>query len=112
MAEMGSEAAGPRRVTVPTLQILAVLLADPLRTDWFGLEVSRQTGLGSGTVTQVMYRLEVWGWVASQWEDRDVATSQGRPRRRFYRLTGDGNQQAQALVRKRFPGLLRLNPEA
>ncbi|HEY7199747.1 MAG TPA: helix-turn-helix transcriptional regulator [Candidatus Dormibacteraeota bacterium] len=108
---MGSEASGPRRVTVPTLQILALLLADPGKSDWFGLEVSRQTGLGSGTVTQVLYRLEDWRWVTSRWEDRAEATRQGRPRRRFYELTGEGRQEAKALVRRRFPGLLRLNLE-
>jgi DNA-binding PadR family transcriptional regulator len=108
---MGPESAGPRRITVPTLQILTILLADPLKTDWFGLEVSRQTSLGSGTVTQVLYRLEQWGWVQSRWEDRDEATRHGRPRRRFYQLTGLGERQAMALVRQRFPGLLRLNLE-
>jgi PadR family transcriptional regulator len=109
---MGSDATGPRRITVPTLQILAILLAEPSKTDWFGLDVSRQTGLGSGTVTQVLYRLEDWGWVASEWEDREEATRQGRPRRRFYRLTGEGATQAVELIRKRFPGLLKLRPEA
>ncbi len=108
---MGSDASGPRRVTVPTLQVLATLLADPRKTDWFGLEVSRQTRLGSGTVTQVLYRLEAWGWVESRWEDREEATRQGRPRRRFYQLTGLGEREAKALVRERSPGLLRLTFE-
>lgn len=102
---------GPKKVTVPTLQLLDVLLAHPGRSDWFPLELCRQTGLGSGTVTQILFRLEGWGWVESRWEDAAQAYSQRRPRRRFYHLTGDGGRAARELIRQRFPGRLGLNAE-
>jgi PadR family transcriptional regulator, regulatory protein PadR len=82
----------PQRVTLPTLQILAAFMSDLSRDDWYGRALSVHTGLGSGTVLQCLYRLENWGWLESRWEDRNVATRDGRPPRRFYRLTGVGQR--------------------
>jgi hypothetical protein len=39
-----------------------------------------------------------------------VATADGRPPRRFYRLTGVGQREANALLRERFKGQLRFAP--
>ena len=71
----------PQRVTLPTLQILAAFMSDLKRDDWYGRALSVRTGLGSGTVLQCLYRLDNWGWLESWWEDRDVATRDGRPPR-------------------------------
>jgi DNA-binding MarR family transcriptional regulator len=100
---------GPKKVTVPTLQVLDLFLANPGRVDIFALELCRQTGLGSGTVSQILFRLEQWGWAKSYWEDAGKAHGMGRPRRRFYRLTGVGERRARELVRTRFPGRLGWN---
>lgn len=106
---MAALAPGPKKVTVPTLQILDLLLAEPGRADWFAFELCRRTGLGSGTVTQILFRLERCGWLESRWEDAAHAFSQRRPRRRFYRLTGEGQHAARELIRRRFPGRLGLD---
>jgi PadR family transcriptional regulator, regulatory protein PadR len=98
---------GPQKVTVPTLQVLDVLLAEPARDDWFGFDLCRLTRLSSGTVTQILFRLESWGWLASRWEDTAEAHGQGRPRRRLYRLTGTGEVAARSLMVERFPGHAR-----
>jgi PadR family transcriptional regulator, regulatory protein PadR len=98
---------GPVRVTVPVLQVLDLLLAEPERDDWFALEICRQTGLGSGTVAQILFRLQDWGWASSRWEDATEAHRQGRPRRRFYHLTGQGVTEARQVIRRRFPGVTR-----
>lgn len=103
----GDERAGPARVTVPTLQVIDLLLGEPGRDDWFALEICRQTGLGSGTVAQILFRLEDWGWVTSRWEDATEAHPLGRPRRRFYELTGHGAAEARQVLRERFPGIAR-----
>ncbi len=100
----------PQRVTLPTLQILAAFMSDLSRDDWYGRALSVHTGLGSSTVLQCLYRLENWGWLESRWEDRDVATRDGRPPRRFYRLTGVAQQEATALLAERFKGQLRFAP--
>ena len=98
---------GPQRVTMPTLQILAVFMADPSRDDWYGGALSQATGLGSGTVLQCLYRLEAWGWLESRWQDQDQARRDGHPARRYYRLTGVGQAQAEAVLAVQFGGRLR-----
>jgi PadR family transcriptional regulator, regulatory protein PadR len=107
---MTSSDPGPKRVTLPTLQVLDLFLADLARDDWYALDISRKAKLSSGTVTQVMFRLEQWGWVESRWEQLDDTERQTRPRRRFYQLTGLGQRSARDLVAARFPGRLGWNP--
>lgn len=97
---------GPRRITIPTLIILSVFVEEPAR-ERYGYELSQITGLGTGTVLMCLYRLEGWGWLSSRWEDKDVATHDGRPPRRFYTLTGVGEREAQELLARRLKGRLR-----
>jgi PadR family transcriptional regulator PadR len=76
------------RITIPTARILAALLAEP-DADRYGLELMQATGLASGSLYPIMHRLQEAGWVEARWEQID-ASEQGRPARRFYRLTADG----------------------
>ncbi|GAA0443255.1 PadR family transcriptional regulator [Actinoplanes lobatus] len=76
------------RITIPTARILAALLADP-GADRYGLELMQVTGLASGSLYPILHRLQEAGWVEARWEEIDPA-EQGRPARRFYRLTADG----------------------
>ena len=101
---------GPGKVTVPMMRVLDVLLSEPNRDDWFALQICRSTRLGSGTVVQIMFRLDRWGWVESRWEDFDAARDQRRPRRKFYRLTGMGASRADAYIHEALPRTLRLRP--
>ncbi len=88
------------RITIATARVLAVLLAEP-DADQYGLDVMRATGLASGSLYPILHRLLEAGWVAARWEDVDPA-EQGRPARRFYRLTPAGISQAtSALTRLR-----------
>ena len=43
-----------------------------------------------GTLYKALDRLERAGYLASRWEDPDIAARDGRPRRRFYRVTLEG----------------------
>jgi PadR family transcriptional regulator PadR len=43
-----------------------------------------------GTLYKALGRLERDGYLASRWEDPHAAAAEARPRRRFYRLTLDG----------------------
>jgi len=99
----------PGKVTVPMLQVLDVLLSEPTRGDWFALQICRTTKLGSGTVVQILFRLERWGWLESRWEELN-AHEAGRPRRKFYRLTATGARKANRLVERKFPRSLRFRP--
>lgn len=83
-------------MTVQTLAILKAMLDDPY-TEWYGLELARVAGLRTGTIYPSLARLEQAGWLSSSWEDVDPSV-EGRPRRRIYRLTGEGADQARAVV--------------
>jgi len=61
------------------------LLAKELRD---GVHARRLTAYG--TLYKALDRLERAGHLASRWEDPQVAADDGRPRRRFYRLTLTG----------------------
>lgn len=88
------------RITVPTARVLAALLADP-DADRYGLDLMQATGLPSGTLYPILHRLQEAGWVDAQWEQIDPA-AQGRPARRYYRLTPLGVTSArQALAELR-----------
>ena len=76
------------RVTAAVAKVLAAFLAEP-DADRYGLELMRATGHPSGTLYPILARLEDAGWVDSRWEEVAPA-DEGRPARRYYRLTPDG----------------------
>jgi PadR family transcriptional regulator, regulatory protein PadR len=76
------------RLTGPVLRVLTALLAEPA-AERYGLDLMQTTGLASGTLYPILIRLERAGWVESRWEDIDPVR-EGRPSRRYYRLTTDG----------------------
>nr|WP_246461279.1 PadR family transcriptional regulator [Nocardia transvalensis] len=71
------------------------LLDDPC-SSFYGYDLSKSTGIKSGTLYPMLVRLEEAGWLESGWE---VAEVEGRPRRRFYKLTTDGLQGAYQVLR-------------
>jgi len=86
-------------MTLQVQLVLRALLADPA-AERYGLQLCEETGLPSGTIYPIVARLEQFGWVESNWEDPGRHVSEGRPRRRYYRLTTDGAEQARdALAR-------------
>ena len=90
---------GSPRMTLQTQLVLRALLEDPAKQR-YGLELCELAGLPSGTIYPILARLEQVGWGDSTWEDPAVHEEAGRPRRRFYRITKDGAEQARdALAR-------------
>ena len=108
--------AWPFRVTDPLLEILEVLLeAD---TSLHGWDIMKRTHRSGPTVYQVLERLRKARWVECWWEgenltaaeqsppaaDGDGGSSQGRdnlPRRRYYRLSGEGAAKVPVLLAER-----------
>jgi PadR family transcriptional regulator PadR len=84
------------RMTLSTQLVLSLLLQDPSR-ELYGLEVCSAAGLPSGTVHPILARLEKIGWLESWWETVDPK-EEGRPRRRYYRLSPDGAAAAGAAL--------------
>lgn len=48
--------------------------------------------VGHGTMYKALDRLRREGLLESEWEDPGLAEADGRPRRRFYRITVAGSQ--------------------
>ena len=87
---------GGPRMTSSVLKVVAALLADPA-TERYGLQLMQDTGLPSGTLYPILVRLERAGWVASRWEEVDPVV-EGRPPRRYYRLSSEGEIEARREV--------------
>ncbi|HEY6691217.1 MAG TPA: helix-turn-helix transcriptional regulator [Solirubrobacteraceae bacterium] len=81
-------------LTPHTQAVLAALLRDADEPQ-YGLEIAKTAGLASGTLYPILARLERQRWVESEWEQIDEST-EGRRRRRYYRLTGEGARAARA----------------
>jgi len=98
-------------MTIPTQRVLEALLDDP-EAELYGLEIGSAAGLRSGTVHPILARFEGYGWLSSRWEDVDP-TAEGRPPRRYYRLTPHGVEAARsALARAYRPAPVpRLRPQ-
>jgi len=62
----------------------------------YGFDVIAATRLASGTVYPALSRHERDGFVRSAWEDADRAHREGRPPRRYYRLTAEGRRALEA----------------
>ena len=70
----------------------------------YGFDIMDASGLPDGTVYPALRRLEAAGYLGASWEDVEVARSEGRPARRYYDLTAEG-QRALGTARERFPAL-------
>jgi DNA-binding PadR family transcriptional regulator len=66
----------------------------------YGYELSRETGLKSGTLYPILMRLAEYGILETKW----VATEEGVPPRHTYRLTAKGVKAVrESLARARPP---------
>jgi PadR family transcriptional regulator, regulatory protein PadR len=79
-------------LSAPTLKVLKAFLEKPLEGQ-SGATLSQTTKVGSGTLYPLLARLEMADWLTSEWEDIDPKEA-GRPRRRFYKLSGRGQAEA------------------
>lgn len=82
----------PVRMTGPTLTVLRFFM-DDIAKPQSGAAIHLATKIGSGTLYPLLLRLESVGWLSSEWEDIEPS-QQGRPRRRYYSITGQGQQAA------------------
>lgn len=76
-----------------TLQILAEFLQNP--KEWkYGYDLSRSTGLKSGTLYPILVRLAEHALLEAEWDTSEI----GKPPRHMYRLTPNGLRCARELV--------------
>ncbi len=89
----------PVRMTEQTERVLHALLSAP-GDEAFGYEIMKASGLRAGTLYPVLARLEAAGWLDSYWESTGPA-GEDRPRRRRYRLSDAGREQARSVLAER-----------
>jgi DNA-binding PadR family transcriptional regulator len=93
------------RISPETLQVLERFLDRP--TEWrYGYELSRATGLKSGTLYPILMRLEKYSLLEAQW----VTTEDGVPPRHTYRLTPNGLELARTKLAEARPRSLVRQP--
>jgi len=85
-----------RRLSRQAVTLLAVMLAEPAK-EWWGSGLCGELKLPSGTIYPLLARLEDDGLLTSRNEVIDFAAAK-RPRRRYYRLTGEGETVARAEI--------------
>jgi PadR family transcriptional regulator, regulatory protein PadR len=77
------------RLSPQTLEVLGALLHEP--GEWkYGYDISRNTGLKSGTLYPILIRLAERKLLETSWE----AVETGKPPRHLYRFTAEGLQFA------------------
>ena len=75
----------PLRLSTQTLQVLDALLDSP--KNWkYGYDISRNTGLRSGTMYPILMRMAERRLLETHWETVEI----GKPPRHLYRLTAEG----------------------
>lgn len=85
----------PRAAVSPqTRDVLQQLLREP-EAPHYGYDLSRKTGLASGTLYPILIRLTERGWLEAQWAEPERV---GRPPRHLYRLTADGVAAAKRIT--------------
>ena len=79
------------RLSPQTLLVLDALLVEP--RDWkYGYDISRNTGLKSGTLYPILMRMADRRLLETRWETSDP----GKPPRHMYRFTPEGLRYARA----------------
>lgn len=84
----------PLRMSPQTVALFGRFLSQP--REWrYGYDLSRETGLKSGTLYPMLMRLNERGWLETRWT---APQSAGRPPRHMYRLTPDGLRAAREFL--------------
>ena len=84
-----------------TALVLAEFLQD--EQEWrYGYDISRNTGLKSGTLYPILMRLAEHRLLETSWETAET----GRPPRHMYKLTRDGLRYARTQVSKEQVGVV------
>jgi PadR family transcriptional regulator, regulatory protein PadR len=90
--------ADEREPTYRELKLFKLLLQN-VQHEYAGAELMELTGIPSGNLYPLLIRLQQAGMLDDRWEDIDPRQA-GRPRRRYYRLSADGVERAQRVLRE------------
>lgn len=86
------------RISVTGLKLLNLFMSK-VRAERSGAEITRDVGIGPGTLYPLLSRFEQLGILESRWEEVEPSLI-GRPRRRLYKITEAGAYVAQSSMAK------------
>lgn len=86
------------RITAHALRVMGAIM-NASSGEMSGVDISKQSGMMSGTMYPLLLRLEDAGLLRSRWETDDPHVL-GRPRRRYYSVTGLGATRARAAAKE------------
>ena len=86
--------------SVRMTQVTALVLQAVGSGHRYGFDIMDVTGLASGSVYPVLRRLEEARYLRGTWEDAPEAGRRGRPQRRYYELTPEGEAALEAAGEK------------
>lgn len=85
------------RVSAKGLKVLHAFV-EAGNSELSGADIAERTRILSGTLYPILLRFKSAGWLRDRWEDDDPIEL-GRPKRRYYKLTAEG----QAAYRRNLP---------
>jgi PadR family transcriptional regulator, regulatory protein PadR len=94
----------PTRITAPFLDVLETFLAAGGK-ELHGWAIIKTSQRGGPTVYKILERLTDMEWVTARWDDKP--SDPNKPRRRYYKLTGEGAARGRALLAERRPQTTR-----
>lgn len=80
------------KLTPAVVRLIQAFLEAP-DSQHYGMQLMRAAHVSSGSLYPALKRLENAGWIVGELEDIDPS-KEGRPARRFYRMTGEGARAA------------------
>ncbi|MEV6358131.1 hypothetical protein [Streptomyces hydrogenans] len=86
------------RATLPTAEVLSLLLDASADDPPWAARISEQTGLGKSTISQILTKLSALTWIVTR---NESGPHPGRPPRILCSLTGEGRRQAKEVLAKR-----------
>jgi len=88
-------------ITMNDLRLLRQMADDP-GSEHYGLALARAAGMNTTALYNSLTRLEGKGWVVLRWEEIDPV-QEGRPPRKYHRLTEGGIRKYRALLQALTP---------
>lgn len=80
------------------LELLMLMAVRP-QQEYSGYEISKSLGISSGTLYPLLLKAENAGLLNAHWEEGDPVEL-GRPRRRYYRISGNGIKAVEGRMRQ------------
>lgn len=84
--------------TANLVAVAVALLERPADRHW-AYDLAKRSDVRSGALYRILGNLHGEGWLTDGWEEQGEAAAEGRPPRRYYKLTPEGLDKLAALRR-------------